>query len=292
MTESVAVDDGAAGDAPIPIAPPVEPNPEDAAPSRVGWAAPTSIRHEAAHEAPRGRYLLTLCMGAIGVVYGDIGTSPLYAIRECFYGPHRVPVTEDNILGVLSLVFWALVAVVTVKYLGLILRADNNGEGGVLALGDEDWQHTLDANLLAAVRLDRGLLPGMLKQGAGVIIHISSIQRRLPLFEATLAYAAAKAGLMAVARALAVELGPKRIRVNTVSPGTIATPMLDRSLAGMAADEVEGFLERVRRANALGRIGDPRDVANVTVFLCSDGAAYVTGEDVVVDGGYLRVKTF
>ncbi len=67
--------------------------------------------------------------------------------------------------------------------------------GGFVALTDEDWQHALDSNLLAAVRLDRGLLPLMLKQGAGVIIHISSIQRRLPLFEATLAYAAAKAAL-------------------------------------------------------------------------------------------------
>src|SRR5882762_2474696 len=67
--------------------------------------------------------------------------------------------------------------------------------GGVLALGDEDWQDTINANLFAAVRLDRALLPGMLKQGSGVIIHISSIQRRLPLFEATLAYAAAKAAL-------------------------------------------------------------------------------------------------
>jgi short chain dehydrogenase len=67
--------------------------------------------------------------------------------------------------------------------------------GGVLALGDEDWQDTINANLFAAVRLDRGLLPGMLERGSGVIIHISSIQRRLPLFEATLAYAAAKAAL-------------------------------------------------------------------------------------------------
>jgi 3-oxoacyl-[acyl-carrier protein] reductase len=105
-------------------------------------------------------------------------------------------------------------------------------------------------------------------------------------------YAAAKAGLMAAARALAVEVGDRGIRVNTVSPGTISTPMLERSLAGMNSDAAEHFLERVREANALGRIGDPSEVANVVVFLCSPHASYVTGEDVVVDGGYLRVKRF
>jgi short subunit dehydrogenase len=72
--------------------------------------------------------------------------------------------------------------------------------GGVLALSDEDWQQTINANLFAAVRLDRGLLPGMLKRGSGVIIHVSSIQRRLPLFEATLAYAASKAALTTYSR--------------------------------------------------------------------------------------------
>src|SRR5438034_3550271 len=95
--------------------------------------------------------------------------------------------------------------------------------GGVLALGDEDWQDTINANLLAAVRLDRGLLPGMLERGAGVIIHISSIQRRLPLFEATLAYAAAKAALTTYSKGLSKEFGPKGIRVNTVAPGFIET---------------------------------------------------------------------
>ena len=75
-----------------------------------------------------------LALGALGVVYGDIGTSPLYALRECFHGPHAAAPTPENILGVLSLVFWSLVLIVSVKYLGFILRADNRGEGGILAL--------------------------------------------------------------------------------------------------------------------------------------------------------------
>src|SRR6266849_2310127 len=106
--------------------------------------------------------------------------------------------------------------------------------GGVLALGDEDWQRTIDTNLFAAVRLDRGLLPGMLKQRSGVIIHISSIQRRLPLFEATLAYAAAKAALTTYSKGLSKEVGPKGVRVNTVAPGFIETTAAQGLVARLA----------------------------------------------------------
>jgi KUP system potassium uptake protein len=75
-----------------------------------------------------------LCLASLGIVYGDIGTSPLYAMRECFYGQHSVPPTHANVLGVLSLILWSLVLIISVKYLTLILRADNRGEGGILAL--------------------------------------------------------------------------------------------------------------------------------------------------------------
>src|SRR5213083_2059663 len=83
---------------------------------------------------PRGRYLARLSLLALGVVYGDIGTSPLYALREAFHGQHGIPVTPFNVLGVLSLIFWSLLLIVTVKYHVVIIRADNKGEGGVLAL--------------------------------------------------------------------------------------------------------------------------------------------------------------
>jgi len=98
---------------------------------------------------PRGRYLAFLALGAMGVVYGDIGTSPLYAIRETFHGAHGIPVTPDNVLGVLSLVFWALIIVVTIKYHIVIIQADNKGEGGVLAL----------MALVNGSRVARGLTP-------------------------------------------------------------------------------------------------------------------------------------
>jgi KUP system potassium uptake protein len=82
----------------------------------------------------RRRRLVLLCLASLGIVYGDIGTSPLYAMRECFYGQHAVPPTPANVLGVLSLILWSLVLIISVKYLILILRADNRGEGGILAL--------------------------------------------------------------------------------------------------------------------------------------------------------------
>ena len=98
---------------------------------------------------PRGRYLARLSLLALGVVYGDIGTSPLYALREAFHGPHGIPVSTANVLGVLSLIFWSLVIVVTIKYHVVIIRADNKGEGGVLAL----------MALVQGSRLARGLSP-------------------------------------------------------------------------------------------------------------------------------------
>jgi len=99
----------------------------------VSEAAGASDR-ERASGAPQGRRLFLLSLGALGVVFGDIGTSPLYALRECFHGEYAVDVTPANVLGILSLVLWSLVLVISVKYLGFVLRADNRGEGGILAL--------------------------------------------------------------------------------------------------------------------------------------------------------------
>ncbi|MFL6233376.1 MAG: potassium transporter Kup [Thermoanaerobaculia bacterium] len=89
----------------------------------------------ASHSHEHGRSdLFALSLGALGVVYGDIGTSPLYSLRECFHGEHAVPPSHDNVLGVLSLVFWVLIVTISIKYLVFVMRADNRGEGGILAL--------------------------------------------------------------------------------------------------------------------------------------------------------------
>ena len=162
--------------------------------------------------------------------------------------------------------------------------------GGVLALSDEDWQHTLNTNLLAAVRLDRAFLPGMLKQGSGVIVHISSIQRRLPLFEATLAYAAAKAALTTYSKGLSKEVGPKGVRVNTVA-GFIETTAAHRLIARLA--EKAGTGEDTARQGLMnslggipiGRPGRPEEVAELVAFLVSDRAASIHGSEYVIDGG-------
>ena len=98
-----------------------------------------SEEHDHAHGAhhgspPTGRYLALLSLSALGIVYGDIGTSPLYAMRESFHAGHGLALTPANILGVVSLIFWSLIIVVTIKYLIFIVKADNRGEGGILAL--------------------------------------------------------------------------------------------------------------------------------------------------------------
>ena len=163
--------------------------------------------------------------------------------------------------------------------------------GGFAVLSDDDWQLALNSNLLAAVRLDRGLIPGMLKQGAGVIIHVSSIQRRFPLFEATLAYAAAKAALTTYSKGLSKELGPKGIRVNTVAPGYIETTAA-KALVARLAEQADSDEDAARRALMdslggipIGRPGRPDEVAELVAFLVSDRAASIHGSEYVIDGG-------
>ena len=88
----------------------------------------------AGKEPAEGRYLMTLSLAALGVVFGDIGTSPIYAIRECFHSSHGIDPTPGNVLGVLSLILWSLIIVISIKYISFVMRADNQDEGGIIAL--------------------------------------------------------------------------------------------------------------------------------------------------------------
>ena len=163
--------------------------------------------------------------------------------------------------------------------------------GGFAALDDGEWRRALDLNLLSAVRLDRALLPSILARGSGVIIHVASIQRQLPLPEATIAYAAAKAALSNYSKALSKEVSPKGIRVVRVSPGwveTTAAAGLVEKLAGKMGTDYEGARKVLMDSLGgipIGRPARPREVADLIAFLVSPRAASITGAEYVIDGG-------
>ncbi|MEH0157307.1 SDR family oxidoreductase [Limibacter armeniacum] len=185
---------------------------------------------------------------------------------------------------------------VLVKYGRLDILINNLGGsetkgGGFSALTDEDWEYSIQTNLLVPVRLDRGFLPKMIEQKRGVIIHIASIQGRLPLYDSTLPYAAAKAGLINYSKGLSNEVSSKGVRVLTVSPGWIMTTAADRMMERIADSSnitKEQAIQSVMDALGgipIGRPAQPQEVAELVGFLVSPRANYLTGTEFVIDGG-------
>jgi KUP system potassium uptake protein len=142
----------------------------DAAPTGAVRTATASTRWRSAEDRPHGRRLATLSLTALGVVFGDIGTSPLYAFRECFKAEYGLAPTPGTVHGVLSLIVWSLILIVSVKYLGFVMRADNQGEGGILALLASILRVRPPAALVAL-----GLFGAALLYGDGVITPAISV---------------------------------------------------------------------------------------------------------------------
>jgi NAD(P)-dependent dehydrogenase (short-subunit alcohol dehydrogenase family) len=171
------------------------------------------------------------------------------------------------------------------------LGGSNSPAGGFAALDDAEWSKELNQNLMAAVRLDRLLLPVMIRQGFGVIIHVTSIQHQLPLPESTTAYAAAKAALSTYSKSLSKEVTPKGVRVIRVAPGWVETEAavsLAERLAAQAGTDYEGGKQIIMKSLGgipLGRPAKPREVADLIAFRVSPRAASVSGTEVVIDGG-------
>jgi len=172
-----------------------------------------------------------------------------------------------------------------------VLGGSSAPGGGFAALDDAEWSKEINQNLMGAVRLDRALLPSMIQQGSGVIIHVTSIQHELPLQESTIAYAAAKAALATYSKALSKEVTPKGVQVVRVSPGWVETEAavaLAERLAKKAGTDYEGGKQIILKGLGgipLGRPAKPREVGDLIAFLVSPRAASITGTEYVIDGG-------
>lgn len=172
-----------------------------------------------------------------------------------------------------------------------VVGGSSSPAGGFSKLSDDDWQNALNLNLFPAVRLDRLLVPEMLKQGHGSIVHVVSIQRSLPLYESTIPYAAAKAALANYSKSMSKEISPKGIRVNIVSPGWIGTDASNVWLEEIAKTNkltIEQARQSVMDALGgipIGRPAFPEEVAELIAFISSDRAASINGHEYVIDGG-------
>jgi NAD(P)-dependent dehydrogenase (short-subunit alcohol dehydrogenase family) len=188
----------------------------------------------------------------------------------------------------------ALVRAAEQEFGGADILFNNAGTGSnetILDAPDEKWQAFWDLHVMAAVRLARGLVPGMAARGGGVIVHNASICAVQPLGYEPI-YNVTKAALMMFSKNLANEVVGQGIRVNCLNPGLVLTPDWVNTAKELTADsggDWQGYLDDIAKENApIGRFAEPREVADFVVFLCSDRASYSVGSTYFVDGGWLR----
>ncbi len=158
-------------------------------------------------------------------------------------------------------------------------------------MSTEDMDLLLDVDLKGVLLCAQYSIAPMRARGGGSMIFTSSVQASHSL-PGCVVYAAAKAGVVAAARSLTLEVGRDNIRVNAISPGTINTPMLTRDLEDMNVDEAGNFMDRVHAANTLGRVGTVEEVGDLIVFLASDASSYISSTNIVIDAGFTAVKAF
>ena len=176
----------------------------------------------------------------------------------------------------------------------LVNNAGTGSEETILDAPDDRWQSYWDLHVMAAVRLARGLAPGMRGRGGGVILHNASVCASQPLGYEPI-YNVTKAALVMFSKCLANELIPSGIRVNAVNPGLVMTPDWERTARLLTRDtdrSWEDHLQKIAEDNApIGRFGTPEEIANLFVFLCSPRASYCVGSTYYIDGGWLNVTT-
>jgi NAD(P)-dependent dehydrogenase (short-subunit alcohol dehydrogenase family) len=168
----------------------------------------------------------------------------------------------------------------------LVNNVGGSARGGPVEMSEEVWDAQVDQNLKSVFLACKNVLPHMLSQGAGVIVNVSSTSGLRWTGSAQVAYAATKAGVIQLSRVLAVQYAKQGIRVNTVVPGQLHTPMVEARLAGQrTGGDVDALLQQRQSRIPLPFMGDGRDTANAALFLASDEARFITGTEVVVDGG-------
>ncbi len=194
----------------------------------------------------------------------------------------------------------AVVKQVHEKFGGVDILIDNVGGltspgGGFSTLTEVHWENELRFNFLATVRLDRALLPAMIKKKSGVVIHISTVSGKVPLWQVNMAYAASKAALNSYSKALANEVASKGVRVLTVSPGGTATGTMVGLLeqfagdSGASANDIYKTLSQQFGGVPMGRMAEPEEVASLVGFLVSPAASYLTSANYMIDGGSVSV---